>query len=480
VKLPILSVAVTAAVVSSAFAEERPNIIYFVCHDLGRMVSPYGAKVDTPNLQSFADSGVTLMNAYCSSPCCSPSRGCAMTGRYAHKTGLMGVGNGWELKPDEKTIVNYLNDAGYLTVHAGFQHERHRPEYRMGDPTYNDPNGYQVDARRVGGWPGVFVENVVDDAIHWLKTRDPNDPQPFYFNIGSQEAHESIFDGPRGRKYKRNEVYGIDDPATVWVPPSLPDNEKSRDCCSKLLPCIRHLDREFGRLVEAIDELGYADNTIVVFTTDHGIFASRHKMTVFDDGTEIATFIRWPGHIAPGKKNELIGNVDFCPTFLDAAGAPVPEIVDGRSFWPLLTGGNYIPNESIVIEFNYHAKYDPMRAVHTPDYLYIRNFHPLAKYRYTPAEILALPTPQCDGWPNNSVLGSTAFDHPSMKNWPARPREQLYDLRKDPQEFVNLSGNPEYAGPLKALSSELDQWMVKNDDLLLHGDIPDARKTAVQ
>ncbi len=461
----------------SAQAEKKPNIIYFVCHDLGRLISPYGAEVQTPHLQSFAESGATLMKAYSSSACCSPSRGCAMTGRYATNTGLMGVGKGWELKPDEKTIVNDLNDAGYLTVHAGFQHERHRPDYRPNDPTYKDPNGYQLDARRLGGWPGVFAENVVDDAVHFLENRDPHDPQPFYFNIGAQETHGSMFHGARAEKYKRNELYGIDDPASVWVPPSMPDNKESRDYFSKMWPCLRHLDREFGRLVTAIDDLGYGENTIVIFTTDHGIFGSRHKMTLFGSGTETALLVRWPGRIPAGSTfNELIGNIDLRPTLAEAAGAPVPDAVDGRSFWPLLTGGDYVPNESLMIEFNYHAKYDPMRAVRTDDYLYIRNFDPNAKYRYTPAEILALPAPRCDGWPNNSVLGGTAFDHPSMKNWPARPREQLYDLRRDPNEFVNLSANPEYDSVLKRHGAMLDRWMAEDKDPLLQGVVPDHRE----
>lgn len=477
-KKGILSaISVAAAFGSFASEQEKPNIIYFVCHDLGRMISPYGAEVETPHLQSFAESGAVLLNAYTASPCCSPSRGCAMTGRYAHKTGLMGVGKGWELKPDEKSIVNYLNDAGYLTVHAGFQHERHRPDYRAGDPNYIDPNGYQVDARRVNGWPGVLAENVVDDAIHWLENRGPEDSRPFYFNIGTQEAHSTAFRGTRADKYKRSEVYGVDDPDEVWVPESMPDNQESRVYFSKLWPCVRHLDREFGRLVAAINELGYAENTIVIFTTDHGIFGSRHKSTIHDRGTEISTLIRWPGRIAPNSRfDPLLVNIDICPTLLEAAGAPVPEIVDGRSFLPLLTGSEYAQNESVVIEFNYHSKYDPMRAVRTKDYLYIRNFHPLAKYRYTPSEILALPAPRCDGWPNNSVLGHTAFDHPSMKNWPARPREQLYDLRKDSEEFVNVSANPEYASVLKQHAATLDDWMVANTDPLLSGDVLDARK----
>jgi arylsulfatase A-like enzyme len=383
------------------------------------------------------------------------------------------------LNPQEKTIVNYLNDAGYLTVHAGFQHERDRPGYRVGNPDYIDPNSYQQDARRLNGFPGILAENVVDDAIHWLNQRDSEEKRPFYFNIGIQETHGSTFRGRLAEKFKRNEVYGIDDPEAVWIPDSMPDNAYTREYFSKMWPCVRHLDREFGRLVKAVDEAGLAENTIFIFSTDHGIFGSRHKMTVFDSGLEIATLIRWPSKIMPGLRTDaLISNIDITPTLLEAAGVTLPEILDGRSFLPLLLDAEYEPSEMLVHEYHYHTKYDPIRAIRTPNFLYIRNFDPNAKYRYTPAEILALPAPRREGWPNNSVLGRTPFDHPSLKSWPDRPREQLYDLRADPLQFTDVASNSEYSEVLQRLAGTLDEWMKEEADPLLQGDIPDARVAA--
>lgn len=459
--------------------DSRPNIIYVITHDLGRFLGAYGAELETPELDRFAASGATLLNAFAVTAGCTPSRVSVMTGRYPHQHGVVGTGVGWYLDRGEKTIVNYLNEAGYLTVHAGFQHERHMPGYRAGNQEYDNPNSYQHDARRINGFPGILAENVVDDAIHWLENRDPEDKRPFYFNIGIQETHASTFRGRLAEEHKRNEVYGIDDPASVWVPDCMPDNAYTREYFSRMWPCVRHLDREFGRLVRAVDEAGLAGNTIFIFSTDHGIFGSRHKMTVFDSGLEIATLIRWPGRIEAGMRPDaLISNLDITPTLLEAAGAPLPEILDGHSFLPLLIGETYEPAERLFFEYHYHTKYDPVRAIRTPDYLYIRNFHPDAKYRYTPAEILAMPAPRRDEWPNNSVLGSTPFDHPSLKNWPERPREQLYDLRSDPMQFTNVANDPNYADILKNLASILDKRMHEQNDPLLHGDIPDARAAA--
>ena len=101
----------------------RPNILYVVCHDLGRTLGCYGKPVISPNLDRFASQGALFASAFCSSPACSPSRGCAMTGQYAHTNGLMGLVNqGWSLPESTRTIIDHLNDAGYTTAHVGLQH----------------------------------------------------------------------------------------------------------------------------------------------------------------------------------------------------------------------------------------------------------------------------------------------------------------------------------------------------------------------
>lgn len=108
---------------------ERLNIIYFVCHDLGKQLGCYGAGVETPNLDRFAAEGVQFNRASTNAVACSPSRGCAMTGQYSHSNGLMGLVNrGWSLPVERQTIVDGLNAAGYETNNFGIQHERHRRE----------------------------------------------------------------------------------------------------------------------------------------------------------------------------------------------------------------------------------------------------------------------------------------------------------------------------------------------------------------
>jgi N-sulfoglucosamine sulfohydrolase len=447
----------------------RPNILYIVVHDLGRAISPYGAPVETPNLQAFANSGATLTQAFCSSPACSPSRGCAMTGLHAHKTGLMGVndeGNPdfWQLAPTQRTIVHDLNAAGYQTVHCGFQHERHGKDA-------DRHSGYQVIAKKRRGWPDTFIENAVDDALSWLRTRQAgDDDRPFYMNVGAMEAHMAVISGQLATDYNRKEVYGVDSEAEVSVPEDFPDNRFSREVLSQFWPCVRHLDREFGRLMQGLESLGLSDNTIVVFTTDHGAIGPRHKGTLYDGGTEIATLIRFPGHIAAGSHcDSLIGNVDFCPTLLEAAGVGIPPDLDGRSFWSSLIGSAEKKDDPILMELNYHLTYDPVRAWRTNNFLYLHNFHPQARHLYSAPEILQLPPPKRNQWPNSSVMSAESFSMPKLSAWPLRAREELYDLRTDPLQFRNLASNPAFSEQLTAFRAAVLNWMQKNEDLLAQG-----------
>ncbi|MCF7818665.1 MAG: sulfatase [Kiritimatiellales bacterium] len=453
-------------------AQKRPNIIYMVVHDLGRYFSPYGTPIDTPNLQAFAEGGITLDHAYCGAPPCCPSRACAMTGQYQHTNGLVGmVNHGWSLSTDRKTIVDYLNDAGYETAWAGFQHERRRSE----------DNHYQV---RLNKKPGedVLVENVVDAAIGYLETkRDAG--EPFYLNLGTQEVHASMW--KPGAYYtelldRPNKVYGIDKPEDVHVPAHCPDNDYSRMIFSRFVPCIRYMDLHFGRLFAAVDRLGLRENTLFVFTTDHGIWGSRAKGTVYERGMEIGTLMQMPGVIEAGSRmKELVNNIDFLPTFLEMAGVPCSSDVQGRSFWPRLCGGAYTPQEAIFTERNWHENYDPVRSVRTGRYHYLRNLHPGARRCLLPNEILNSPHEEIrQTWPNEYVAGGD-FDQPDSPHFrynPPRPHEELYDLDTDPEEFVNLADDPKYLEIKNKLAAQCDQWMHDTNDPVLKGPIPGTEK----
>lgn len=436
------------------------NFIYLVCHDLGRHLGCYGALVESPNLDAFARSGVKFNRAFCNSPACSPSRCCAMTGKYAHTSGAVGLSHmGWPLSMGQKTVVDHLNSSGYETVHTGFNHERHPGQ-----------NRYKLDFETT--WDDWQSDNAINQAIAYLgRRRDEKGGRPFYLNIGTHEVHASSF------TVKYDRVYGgAVPPEKVWIPPYSPDQPPLRSMFGKFQASIKFLDTHFQRLLDAVEELGLSDDTMVIFTTDHGISNMRSKGTLYDAGVETALIVRPPGGSVKNRTvDHLMQNIDLAPTILDAAGIEIPEDMQGKSFWPLLSGREYSPHKEIFTERNFHGEkpegrpdedyldlYDPVRAVRTKDFHYIRWFKP--ELRKRPFMF----------WECPQMKESNKFD----EIWPdftqARNAEELYHVALDPCEFRNLADHPEYSGVKAELSSKLEKWMRETGDFATGG-IPPGR-----
>jgi len=432
-----------------------PNILYFVCHDLGRQLGCYGLPVSTHCLDRFAAEGIRFTRAFCSSPACSPSRACAMTGRHAHNTGAIGLSHmGWPLDLRHRTIIDDLNAAGYETILSGVNHERHPRTDR-----------YQTDLTRT--WADWQSDRAVDHAIAYLESRGRS--RPFYLNIGTQEPHQVTW------KDVGTRIPGPVPPEETAIPLGFPDTPRMREEMSRFQASAAFMDHHFGRLMEALDRLGLRDNTLVVFTTDHGISGPRAKGTLFDFGTEIALLVRNPGGKGAGTVSDaLIPNIDFRPTLCQAAGTVPEGPVNGRSFFPLLNGEPWTPNAAAFFERNFHGEhkgrhedgyqdaFDPVRSIRTTQYHYIR--------WWRPEQRRATPRP----W---EVPGSYQPDGPGFQHaWPemaeSRPHEALYDTARDPQEWINLAGRPEYREVKDGLAARLEQWMRETDDFLLRGEVP--------
>ncbi len=440
----------------------RPNIIYFVVHDLGKHLGCYGAPIESPNLDAFAAESVRFESAFCNSAACTPSRCCAMTGLYAHTSGGVGLAHiGWPLPDEVPTIVDYLNDAGYETIHTGMQHERHPGEMR-----------YQVDT--MVHWSSFNAERGVDDALAYLESRDRSrrsaPGQPFYLNVGSQQPHASTWG-------KTDALYGGPvPPEDVFIPQHMPDTPEARAEFGRFQAAIRYMDAQFGRLMEGLERLGHARDTIVVFTTDHGISAPRSKGTLYDRGTEITLLVRMPdGRGAGTEVCHLIQNIDYVPTLLEAAGAPLPGRLQGRSFWPLLAGGDYVPHEFIFTERNFHGegrifgspgdfvdRYDPLRAVRTPEFHYIKRFDPRVKCRpWLPFDV-----------PHLKVQPGEPTSHGLPAPREPRPEAELYQVTRDPLEFIDLCNRPEFRHVRQDLDARLMAWMQETDDFVLRSEVP--------
>jgi len=412
----------------------RPNILLFICHDLGRRLGCYGQDVRTPNIDSLAARGVVFTNHFCTAAQCSPSRGSILTGRFPHKNGLMGLAHiGWELHQKEKTLPMYFNEADYSTHLFGLQHESADPR-RL---------GYQHLHLHKGSGA---ARTAADDVTAFLHEATQRRSPPFFANVGTQEPH---------RPYIRPE-YPMDDPKRVRPLSYLPDKPGVREDLAGLNGLIWVVDEAVGQIVNALEQTGLAQNTLFIFTTDHGIAMPRAKGTCYDPGVEAALIVHLPGRFARGAhRAELLSNVDLLPTLLDLAGAPLPEGLHGRSFLPLLLGRPYTARDHIFLEMTWHDKYNPMRAVRTDRYKYILNFgdRPLV---FLPLDI---------------YLGRAGEEVRDEFYGSSRAEEELYDLKDDPHEQHNLTQDPAHRPVLEEMRARVKGWMQESNDPLLQGPV---------
>ena len=424
--------------------DARPDILLVICHDLGRHLGCYGAGVHTPNLDRLAAEGVRFTQNFCTTPLCSPSRGSIQTGRYPHRTGLMGLVNrGWALPADEPTLPERLRAAGYRSWLFGLQHER-RERTSMGYDTV------------VGTGP-AHAEAVLPHLEAFL--REPPDG-PFLAVVGLTETHRPF----------RNPRYTPDDPQTVRVPGYLPDRPEVRQDIADLQGLVKVVDGFMGQTLAALEAGGRARNTLVIFTADHGIAFPRAKSTLYDSGIGTALLIRWPAACPPGRTSHaMISNIDLMPTLVAAAGQPVPADIDGRSILDLLRGGPDHAREAIFAEKNYHDAYDPMRAVRTDRFKLIR--------RWGDGPDLVLP---------KDIAPCPSATAPEIAAATQRPRRtiELYDVADDPWECQDRAGDASLAAVRAELEARLRRWMEETGDPLLRGPVAapagsvDAHETA--
>lgn len=422
----------------------RPNLLIFHCHDLGQYLHCYGrATVRTPNLDRFAAQGVRFARSFCVAPQCSPSRASIFTGRYPHSNGVMGLCHAWfawDLHPTEQHLAQILKANGYTTAAVGVIHETRGGAKRL-----------EVDHHHGAG----LATECVSQTIALLKEFATQD-QPFYLQAGTIEPHrlrnpeEHGYMGFLGRHLEPDAIAGND------VPGYLVDNEGSRTEVAEIQGAIQHVDEEFGRLLAAIDELGLADNTLVVFTTDHGAAFPRAKCTVYDPGLETALILRLPSRDGwhGGRVVEpMVANVDCVPTWLELLGIDGPANLQGESFADLLDGRTDAHREAVFAELTYHEYCDPRRTVRTETHKLVVNFSTAPSFM------------DCSQSWRPRVDTVTPADPKTAYTVPL----ELYDLVADPLEQQNRADDPAYAEVRQELLQKLRAHLQATEDPILEG-----------
>ncbi|MFC4439462.1 MULTISPECIES: sulfatase family protein [Natrialbaceae] len=436
-----------------------PNVVLVHCHDLGQYLGCYGAAVDTPRIDELAGDGVRFDRHFVTAPQCSPSRSSLVTGRHPHQNGMLGLAHGnWEIGPDESLLPVCLGEAGYETHRFGLQHVTEHPD-RLG---YD--REHVEESLRVNTPPSVHetarARAVADDVSTVLSAGDYDDP--FFASVGFFELHR-VEDGD-GFGFEPDR-YDPPDPDTVEPLPFLPDRPGIRSDIAEAQGMLEALDDAVGTILDALETAGIADETLVVFTTEHGVAFPRAKGCCYDPGIEAALLMRYPNVLENGRVvDDLVSNVDVFPTLLEFAGAEIPENLAGRSLGPLLTHettvasddrGEYAPRERVFAGMTWHDRYNPIRVVRTDRYKYIRNFWHLPEI-YLTRDIY------------ESDAGREVREEYYCEQ---RPYEELYDLENDPDERENLADDPDHDAIRTRLRDDLVEWMLETDDPLLEGPV---------
>ena len=242
----------------------RPNIVYLHSHDTGRHIQPYGHQVPTPNIQRLADQGLLFRQAFSAAPVCRGSRAALLTGEYSHTNGMLGLAHrGYRLADYDHHLVHTLRAAGYTSTLIGEQHLSVDPRGARLRPR---DGGRLHHAAQVGPRPRAFLRSAP--------------PEPFFLSVGFFETHRDFFEPTS----VRDALYSL-------PPANLPDTPETRRDMAAYKASARSLDQGVGSVLDALEQ----ENTLVIFTTDHGLAFPGAKATLTDRGIGVLLIMRGPG-----------------------------------------------------------------------------------------------------------------------------------------------------------------------------------------
>jgi arylsulfatase A-like enzyme len=393
--------------------------------------------VDTPHVDRLAEEGAVFSNAYVTGPVCSSSRSALITGMYQTTIGApyhpMGRGTVKNYLPEHvRLIPDLFKEAGYYVCNAS--HDLKRP----GKTDYDF----------------VYDRNTLYNGADW-SGRKPG--QPFFAQV--QLRGGKLRDIPVW--YKEVEA-GLEDLVTgdqVSLPPYYPDDPVFRKDWAEYLNSVQYTDREVGRILQRLKKEELLDDTIIFFTTDHGVSQARGKQFVYDEGTRIPFVVWAPGRIESGKTREdLIVHIDMAATSLALAGIDIPDYMQSRPLW----GPQAQPRDFVVsARDRCDETVDRIRSVRKGNYKYIRNFYPKRPYLqpciYKDKKPFMEPLRKLYAEGKLNAVQSLIMAE-------TRPEEELYNLSDDPWEVVNLANDPEHLDKLREMRAILANWIIESDD----------------
>ncbi len=445
-----ICIALLLAVSTQAKPAPKPNILWVIAEDMSPHMGAYGYtnQVSTPNVDKFAAQGVRYDNVFTTAPICSPSRSGFMTGMYATSIGAQNhrshKTDNYKLPDGVKVITDWLRPEGYFT--ANIVH-------------LLPPEQKETFLKGTGKTDWNFAyEGKPFDSDKWS---DLASHQPFYAQINLAESHRILSNW----KLAKTNISTPADPAKVTVPPYYPDTPVVREDWANYLDSVMAMDKKLGLILKKLEEDGLAENTIVMFFSDHGQAHVRGKQWVYDSGLRIPLIVRFPKAFVPAgiKPNthsqQIISAIDIPATTLDLAGVKIPSTMQGQPF---------VGPRKKVRELAFSARdradeaVEHIRSVRDKHFRYIRNYKPevpfMQRNRYKEYE-----------YPAVNEIKRLHADHElnSVQDYlmnPSKPVEELYEIANDPDEIHNLANDKKYEKVLVRFRKQLADWEEKTQD----------------
>jgi len=437
---PWLCLLVLAAT-GSAAAPARPDIVFFISDDLGKLDSePYGGGgIRTPHLRALAAAGLTFDRAYVASPSCAPSRAALLTGLMPARNGA--IANHARPRADVRKWPAYFQELGYEVAAFGkVSHYRQTGLYGFdtyAHDTFHDPEG-------------------IPAAVAFMKSRSK--AKPLCLFVGSNWPHVPW---PTGDA--RHAAAGL------LLPAGSIDTPETRQWRARYADAVGRADDELGAIQEAAKATLPA-GTVFIFSSDNGAQWPFGKWNTYEAGVATPLIVSWPDVIVPGKRTDaLVSWVDLLPTLLEAAGGRAPTGIDGRSFLAVLKDPTATHRTHVFATHDNDTRMNvyPSRSVRDGRWKYIRNLHPDWAFssHIDLVESRGKELGQRDffaTWEARAKSDPAAAA--TLRRYHARPAEELYDLMADPAEERNLVADPECRATLVDLRARLDAWMKEQGD----------------
>ncbi len=472
----------------------RPNILFIMSDDhAAHAIGAYNGRLaklnPTPTIDRLAKEGILFENAYCTNSICTPSRACIMTGQYSHINGVHDLKD--KLDPAKHTLAIEMRKAGYQTAMIGKWHLKTEPNFDYykvlpGQGKYFNPTFYESTSdkpfkKNAVQMKGHSSDCITDSTLNWFKTKRDK-TKPFFLMHHYKAPHDMFQNAPRYEDYLK--TVDIPEPESMWSQPKfgsiatrgyndelLPHigtsigkrnprrnytknwakgiadpktakHQAYQTYLKKYLRCVKGVDDNLKRLFAYLKAEGLMDNTVILYTGDQGFMLGEHdyqdKRWMYEESHRMPFIVRYPKTIKAGTRTTALAeNIDFPATMLDFAGVEIPTSMQGRSLRTICETAKAPADWKDAVYYRYwmhmaHHDNPGHFGLRTKDYKLIFYY----------------------GLAQQPGQGGVYAQTP--------PAWELYDMKNDPKEMVNIYGDPKYAVVIKSLKAKLAQ--MRNDN----------------